>query len=95
VCVWKVTHVSDTCVDIPLVLVCQESIDILPLAVFITDIIVLWRVDPAKQTMKQHSLLSIQRGLEHGSRGIAIVGSVTRQLRAGKDLACVTMICKV
>jgi hypothetical protein len=43
---------------------------------------------------------AIQRGLEHGSRGIAIVGVVTRQLlvktlQAGKDLACALVICKV
>jgi hypothetical protein len=43
---------------------------------------------------------AIQRRLEHGSRGIAIVGVVTRQLpvntlRAGKYLACALAICKV
>jgi hypothetical protein len=43
---------------------------------------------------------SIQRGLERGSTGIAIVGAVTRQLlvktlRAGKDLACITANCKL
>jgi hypothetical protein len=43
---------------------------------------------------------TIERGLEHGSRGIAIVGAVARQLlvktrRAGKDLACALVNCKV
>jgi hypothetical protein len=43
---------------------------------------------------------AIQRGLEHESGGIAIVGAVTRQLlektlRAEKDLACVTVMFKV
>jgi hypothetical protein len=43
---------------------------------------------------------AIQRGTEHGSRGIAIVGAVTRQLlvktlRDGKDLAYTLMICEV
>jgi hypothetical protein len=43
---------------------------------------------------------AIQRGLEHGSRGIAIVAAVTRQLlmkalQAGKDLVCAVVICKV
>jgi hypothetical protein len=42
---------------------------------------------------------AIQRGLEHGSRGIAIVGAVKRQLlvktlQAGKHLGCVLVICK-
>jgi hypothetical protein len=39
----------------------------------------------------------IRRGPEHGSRGIAIVGAITRQilvktLWAGKDLACALVI---
>jgi hypothetical protein len=43
---------------------------------------------------------AIQRGLKHGSRGIAIVGAITRQLLvktlwARKDLACALVICKV
>jgi hypothetical protein len=43
---------------------------------------------------------AILRGLEYGSRGIAIVGTVTRQLlvktlRAAKDLVCALVICKV
>jgi hypothetical protein len=43
---------------------------------------------------------AIQRGLERGNEGIAIVKPVTRQLlvktvRAGKDLACALVICKV
>jgi hypothetical protein len=43
---------------------------------------------------------AIKRGLEPGSRGIAIVKSVTRKwlvklLQAGKDLACTLVICKV
>jgi hypothetical protein len=42
----------------------------------------------------------MQRGLEPGSRGIGIVKAVTRKrlvktLRAGKDLACALVICKV
>jgi hypothetical protein len=41
---------------------------------------------------------AIQSGLEHGGRGRAIVGAVTRQLlektlQAGKDLACALVIC--
>jgi hypothetical protein len=41
-----------------------------------------------------------QRGLEPGSRGIAIVGAATRQvlvktLQAGKDLVCALVICEV
>jgi hypothetical protein len=43
---------------------------------------------------------AIQRGLEHRSRGIAIVGAIIRQLlvttlQAGNDLACPLVICKV
>jgi hypothetical protein len=43
---------------------------------------------------------AIQAGLEHGSRGIAIVEAVTSQLlvktlQAGEDLACALVICKV
>jgi hypothetical protein len=43
---------------------------------------------------------AIQRGLEHGCRGTAVVGAVTRQLlvkaqRAGKDLICAVVNCKV
>jgi hypothetical protein len=43
---------------------------------------------------------TIQRGPEHRSRGIAIVGAVTRQLlvktlQAGRDLACGVVNCKV
>jgi hypothetical protein len=43
---------------------------------------------------------AIQRGFELGSRGIAIVRAITRQplvkiLWTGKDVACVTVICKV
>jgi hypothetical protein len=44
--------------------------------------------------------VTILRGLESGSRGIAIVGTVIRQLLvkrllAGKDLARAVVICKV
>jgi hypothetical protein len=43
---------------------------------------------------------TIQRGLEHRSRGIAIVGAITRQLLvktlgAGKDLICALVNSKV
>jgi hypothetical protein len=43
---------------------------------------------------------AIQRGHEHGSRRIAIVGVITRQLRvkslkAEKDLVCALVVCKV
>jgi hypothetical protein len=51
-------------------------------------------------SLATHSLKedAIQRGSVHGSRGIVIVGAVTRQLlvktlRAGKDLACALVIC--
>jgi hypothetical protein len=44
--------------------------------------------------------VALQRELELGSRGIAIVGAVTRQLLvktlgAGKDLASALVICKI
>jgi hypothetical protein len=43
---------------------------------------------------------AIQREPEHGRRGTAIVGAITRKLlvktlQAGKDLACALVICKV
>jgi hypothetical protein len=43
---------------------------------------------------------AIQRGLEHGSKGIGIVEAVTRQLlmkalQAGKDLVCAVVIRKM
>jgi hypothetical protein len=43
---------------------------------------------------------TIQTGLEHESRGIAIVEAVTRQLlvktlQAAKDLVCALVICKL
>jgi hypothetical protein len=44
--------------------------------------------------------VAIQRQLVFGSRGIAIVGAITRQqlvktLGVGKDLACALVICEV
>jgi hypothetical protein len=43
---------------------------------------------------------AVQKGLQHGSRGIAIVKAVIRKrlaniLQAGKDLACAAVIFKV
>jgi hypothetical protein len=43
---------------------------------------------------------AIQRGIQYGSRGITIVGAVTRQLlmktlQTGKDVVCALVICKV
>jgi hypothetical protein len=58
-----------------------------------------WVMRPTEARISSWKGVAIQRRLEPGSRGIAIVGAITRQLlvktlRAGKDLPCALEICK-
>jgi hypothetical protein len=57
-------------------------------------------VSPLKKNRVSWMGAAVQTKLEHGSRQIAIVGAVTRQLlvktlQNGKELGCALVICKV